>query len=1218
MGNKFLKFAILAVSILAISGLVRNSAVFATGPGDCGLANFYSNPNFPRVTLTAGSSARLGGSITVNWGDGGNSVADITPTIQTVNLLHNYSSAGPYTISAVGNFGGDDIVCTPATTPIVVNDGGGPTACNSGSWSPISSTPHASGGTTFTYTSQYNVAHYFVNGANGDMGVDRTDTVNNPPKSCTTGPNNGDQCSVTVDSAQFVRGDFTVRPPRDDTPWIAGGCRDDVDLYTGSTPTIPSSYQITVYSPPNQISIPSVTGSCLASPNPATTGQNVTWTATASGGTGSYTYSWGGGLSGSGNPITTTYSTPGTYTPTVTITSGAQTTAPISCSALIVNAGSMSSPPSLSCAFDPASILPQTTPYPNQGLKFYALGGDGTVPYNWTFSPAAIAGGSATTYETQLVGGVPYTDTWPSWSSAGTKDVSVTNGVQTKNCSVDVAPAPPTPICTGTPPDPNSSACLGTPAPASNKVAILVSGCSSPKVACEYFCDSGYTNLNGVCVKACTSNFSITPASINPATPGGDTVYASWSFTNGANYQYECSDSGGWQTLNPSGTSVPITASCTPSSGNSCTYSCTVKANSAQTSNPTYGCSSTDGVTLTYPQSQCTGSIPSGAAQCNGNAPASNTPWTGVYSCSSVACQYKCDSGKYLHNGACYANLSCAQDTSSSVYPVYPGNGAKVEATGGTGTYGWTYSPASTNNPTSGSQVWPIWSASGTKTATVTSGGQTENCNVVIAPAPSTPRCTGIPPNSVSCSGPDPGQDTAAILVSTCGFSPSACWYQCGPGYEYSGGICVMKPVCNPGTVKVNSNVAATWTITGPGPNISQVSPVTGATYTPEATGTYVMIPSAVTGYTTPSNQSLTLGCGGSANDPITFNLTYILIPAGLSCSPSSQSVQVGAQANLTATGGTGTYNWTAVGGNPSTGSGSTFGTSYASTGSQTVNLSDGLNSTTCSVNVAVPPGCPAGQNNPHNACSAGSCSSVASCGVTDCSACGGGGCPSGQVNPHSACVSGSCTSVSSCGVSDCGACSGGGGKNPHNECVNNACTSVASLGQDRCGNNADCGGGGPIGGTCDAVNHACVNAAGSANTCSSDPGCAGGAPTHLECQSATCVIAGGAGSGNDPGCDKIGKSCSACTFTASPVLINKGGSSKLTWVCGNGVSGCSINQGIGSVDPYINTNKTVKPTTTTTYTLSCTKSGQTVTATAAVKVLNLQECNPNDPTCKH
>ncbi len=79
--------------------------------------------------------------------------------------------------------------------------------------------------------------------------------------------------------------------------------------------------------------------------------------------------------------------------------------------------------------------------------------------------------------------------------------------------------------------------------------------------------------------------------------------------------------------------------------------------------------------------------------------------------------------------------LSCTHD-SNQAEPIYPNAGAKFRATGGDGTYSWTYSTTETaGNPTTGIEVWPAWSNSGTKTATVTSGSQTASCTVDITPA---------------------------------------------------------------------------------------------------------------------------------------------------------------------------------------------------------------------------------------------------------------------------------------------------------------------------------------------------------------------------------------------------------------------------------------------------------------------------------------------------
>ncbi|MFY9462425.1 MAG: hypothetical protein WAP51_04470 [Candidatus Sungiibacteriota bacterium] len=79
---------------------------------------------------------------------------------------------------------------------------------------------------------------------------------------------------------------------------------------------------------------PLLSASCSVSPGAAYTGQNVTWGASASGGTGSYTYSWSGtdGLSGTTQSVQKSYSTPGNKSGNITVTSGSQTVGPQSCS----------------------------------------------------------------------------------------------------------------------------------------------------------------------------------------------------------------------------------------------------------------------------------------------------------------------------------------------------------------------------------------------------------------------------------------------------------------------------------------------------------------------------------------------------------------------------------------------------------------------------------------------------------------------------------------------------------------------------------------------------------------------------------------------------------------------------------------------------------------------------------------------------------------------
>ena len=69
------------------------------------------------------------------------------------------------------------------------------------------------------------------------------------------------------------------------------------------------------------------TASCSAAPSPVTVLQPVSWTSSATGGTGSYTYAWSGtdSLSGTASSLTKSYSTLGEKFATLSVTSGATT-----------------------------------------------------------------------------------------------------------------------------------------------------------------------------------------------------------------------------------------------------------------------------------------------------------------------------------------------------------------------------------------------------------------------------------------------------------------------------------------------------------------------------------------------------------------------------------------------------------------------------------------------------------------------------------------------------------------------------------------------------------------------------------------------------------------------------------------------------------------------------------------------------------------------------
>lgn len=175
-----------------------------------------------------------------------------------------------------------------------------------------------------------------------------------------------------------------------------------------------------------------LTGACFASKNPLNLNESVTWSATASGGTGTYTYAWSGdnNLGGTASATTTSYSTAGTKNAQVVITSGTQSITK-TCTT-VVNPPSESSF-SLTCSASPSSALT------NNEITFTAnpTGGTGTYTYSWT-GDDSLSGTTAIVKK--------------SYIARGQKNATVTvvSGNETKTATCSVLINEPTTGCTGT------------------------------------------------------------------------------------------------------------------------------------------------------------------------------------------------------------------------------------------------------------------------------------------------------------------------------------------------------------------------------------------------------------------------------------------------------------------------------------------------------------------------------------------------------------------------------------------------------------------------------------------------------------------------------------------------------------------------------------------------------------------------------------------------
>ncbi len=183
------------------------------------------------------------------------------------------------------------------------------------------------------------------------------------------------------------------------------------------------------------------------------------------------------------------------------------------------------------------------------------------------------------------------------------------------------------------------------------------------------------------------------------------------------------------------------------------------------------------------------------------------------------------------------------------------------------------------------------YAASGTKTVTVTSGSQTATCTVTI--------------------------NTPVSLV------------------------------CSPSSVATTTNTAVTLSASG--------GTGTYAWSAPNGTPTSGSGASFGVVYATPSGSTPYQATVTSGSQTATCAVTVTAPSSTLACTPASQTVIVNQTANISASGGTGTYAWSAPNGTPTSGSGANFSVLYGSSGTQTVTLTSGSETRTCSVVVNVP-----------------------------------------------------------------------------------------------------------------------------------------------------------------------------------------------------------------------------------------------------------------------
>lgn len=315
---------------------------------------------------------------------------------------------------------------------------------------------------------------------------------------------------------------------------------------------------------------------CAVTPATTTVGNIVTWTASASGGTGSYAYTWTGtnSLTGVSATTTKTYTTAGTKSGTVTVTSGSLT-ASATCSMAIVT------PPSV-----PATLIVKKVVINNDGgtkvasdFMVHVFSGSSHV----IGSPAtASASGTVFTLSagTYTVGeDAPYASGYQLVGIAG--DCTASGLVtllpgQTKQCVItnDDPPAPPPPTfnanCAASPASIQVGGTITWTATATGGIGSytynwtgtdgltgstalvakqytttgtksatvqVVSGTASTTVQCEGVVTNpppGPTPLTATCVISVGATKINTPVTYSSTVSGGTGLYVySWSGTDG-------------------------------------------------------------------------------------------------------------------------------------------------------------------------------------------------------------------------------------------------------------------------------------------------------------------------------------------------------------------------------------------------------------------------------------------------------------------------------------------------------------------------------------------------------------------------------------------------------------------------------------------------------------------------------------------------------------
>ncbi len=325
--------------------VTSQQTVSVTSPPPPLTASFTYNPSSPQVGQTVSFSGSASGGVSpysYSWsfGDGSTGTGS--------SVTHAYASTGSFTVVLTVRDSGSpqqtttsqqSITVSGAPPPLTASFAYNPSSSQAGQ--PVTFTTMASGGTSpFTF------------------------------------------------SWSFGDGLAGTGSPVTHTYSLAGSYTTALTIKDSSSPqqTATSQKTVAVTSPP-----PPISASFTLSPSSPSGGQSVSFTASASGGTPPYSYSWsyGDGSTGTGLQSTHIYSVDGTYQVTLTVEDSQGNT----------GTGVEPAVVRTSPLLDGFTYSP-TGPQPGENINFTASARGGTPPYSysWDFGNGASVTGASATY----------------------------------------------------------------------------------------------------------------------------------------------------------------------------------------------------------------------------------------------------------------------------------------------------------------------------------------------------------------------------------------------------------------------------------------------------------------------------------------------------------------------------------------------------------------------------------------------------------------------------------------------------------------------------------------------------------------------------------------------------------------------------------------------------------------------------------------------------